>query len=235
MTIKKLRPSQLYIVTLAGLSLVSFGFLVAGVLRAGRFDDWYLLWNLFLAWLPLLFAYGLVRVVARDSWSSWPAIGLTLIWLAFLPNSFYIVSDLIHLQDMPRQYILFDSLMFSLFVITGLLLGYGSLYMVQTQLRRRLSRLWTGAVVSVLLLLCSFAIYLGRELRWNSWDVLVNPAGILFDVSERLIDPLAHPSAFSVTTMFFVFLSSLYWALFVVLYAVKLDSKTVLARRDSRA
>lgn len=221
MNIKALNPGQLYVGTLAGLSFVSTGFLAAGVLRNDNFADWYLLWNLFLAWLPLLFAYILVRLIRRSSWSSWPAISMTLAWLVFLPNSFYMVSDLIHLQDMPRTYILFDSLMFSLFVITGLLLGYSSLYMVQAQLRRRLSMLQTAAVVSLLLLLCSFAIYLGRELRWNSWDVLVNPAGILFDVSERFIDPLGHSSAFTVTAMFFVFLSSLYWALFAMLYTLR--------------
>lgn len=222
MRINQLRPGQLYVGTLAGLSLVSIGYFTVGVLRGGSFGDWYLLWNLFLAWIPLLLAYALVRIVRRQSWSTWPAIGLTLAWLLFLPNSFYIVSDLIHLQDMPRTYILFDSLMFSMFIITGLLLGYGSLYMVQAELRRRLTLLQTAAVVSILLFLCSFAIYLGRDLRWNSWDVLVSPAGILFDISERLLDPLAHPQAFTVTLMFFVFLSSLYWAFFTTLRALHL-------------
>ncbi len=209
-------PGRSYVAALLGLSLVSTGFLAIGALQTGSFADWYLLWNLFLAWIPLVLAYFLVQRVRQGSWSDWPAIGLSLAWLLFLPNSFYMVSDFIHLQDMPRTYILFDSLMFSAFIITGLILGYTSLYMVQSQLRRRLSAWQTGLFITGLLLLCSFAIYLGRDLRWNSWDVLVNPAGILFDISERVIDPLAHPQAFSVTTMFFVFLSSLYWALWLM-------------------
>ena len=61
-----------------------------------------------------------------------------------------------------------------------------------------------------MLLLSSFAMYLGRDLRWNSWDVLLNPAGIIFDVSERVIDPLDHPEAFTTTLMFFIFLAGLY-------------------------
>ncbi len=221
MDISKLRPSQLYGTALVGLSLVSVGFFVTGLLRAGQSGDWYLLWNLFLAWIPLVLAVFLVRRVRHGSWSDWSAIGLSLAWLVFLPNSFYMVSDLIHLQDMPRTSILFDSLLFSMFVITGLAIGYTSLYMIQTQLRRRMSALRTAGCVNGLLLLCSFAIYLGRELRWNSWDVLVSPAGILFDISERLIDPLSHPRAFSVTVMFFVFLSSLYWAVWLMLRAAR--------------
>ncbi len=213
-------PVQLCAGSLVGLSLVCVGFLTIGALKSDAFGDWYLLWNLFLAWIPLVLAYFLVRNVTKSTWGSWPAIGLSLAWLVFLPNSFYIVSDLIHLEDMPRTDVLFDSVMFSMFIITGLVLGYTSLYMVHRQLWRRLGGLRSGMFISALLFLCSFAIYLGRDLRWNSWDILVNPAGILFDVSERLIDPLAHPQAFTVTAMFFVFLSSLYWAAWGAMQAV---------------
>lgn len=217
------RPNatQTYGLALMGLSLVSTGFIAVGALQTGGFGDWYLLWNLFLAWIPLLLAYYLVRHLHKGSWGDWPAIGLSLAWLLFLPNTFYIISDLIHLEDTPRTNVLYDSLMFSSVVITGIILGFTSLYMVQAQLRRRLSAMQTGAAVTGLLLLCSFAIYLGRDLRWNSWDVLVNPAGILFDVTERVVDPLAHPQAFTVTVMFFVFLASFYWSTWIMVRAIR--------------
>lgn len=218
----------MYLSALLGLSAVSAGYLLVGAMQGGGFGDWYLLWNLFLAWIPLVLAFLLVRVVATGSWSSWAAIGLSIAWLLFLPNSFYIVSDLIHLQDMPRTHILFDSLMFSMFTLTGLALGYSSLYMVHTQLRRRLPALHAGLFISFLLFLCSFAIYLGRDLRWNSWDVLLSPAGILFDISERVIDPLAYPQVFSVTLMFTIFLNSLYWALWLMLRAVGLTKSATI-------
>lgn len=220
-TPSNLSPKQSYFAALIGLSLISTGFLIVGAQQTRGFADWYLIWNLFLAWIPFVLSYFLVQRVRQGSWSDWPAIGLSLAWLLFLPNSFYMVSDFIHLQDMPRTHILFDSLMFSSFIITSLILGYTSLYMVQTQLRRRLSAWHTGLFITGLILLCSFAIYLGRDLRWNSWDVLVNPAGILFDISERVIDPLAHPQAFSVTAMFFVFLSGFYWALWLMVRTIR--------------
>lgn len=221
----KLQPWQLFGLALAGLSFASVSFITLGalknILNGGGFGDWYLLWNLFLAWIPLVLAFFMDRRLRHGSWADWPAIGLSLAWLLFLPNSFYIVSDLIHLEDMPRSDVLFDSLMFSSAVIAGLALGFTSLALVQAQLRRRLSAARTVLAVTGTLLLCSFAIYLGRDLRWNSWDVLVSPAGILFDISERALNPFAYPQAFTVTLSFFAFLSSLYWAIWMMTRAVK--------------
>lgn len=196
---------------MAGFSAFCVGMFLLGVVRGNGWEDWYLTWNLLLAWLPLLFAGLLVSQLRHKDWSSWSAIGLSLAWGLFLPNSFYIVSDLIHLQDMQRDNVLFDALTFLLFALNGLCLGYVSLYMVQRQmLKRGVARMWLAAFPAVVLFLCSFAIYLGRDLRWNSWDVLVNPAGIVFDVSERILDPFNHPDTFTTTMIFFLFLFGLY-------------------------
>jgi uncharacterized membrane protein len=215
------RPFWLFSRALLGLSLLSLIFYVIGTAMSQNFGDWYLVWNLFLAWIPFALSYALVRSLRQRLWSSWQCIGLSLAWLLFLPNSFYLVSDFIHLQDMPRTSVLFDSLMFTLFIINGLILGFASLYLVQTQLQRRITRFQTMLFVGAVLLSCSFAIYLGRDLRWNSWDVLLSPAGIVFDVSERIIRPLAHPQAFSITLMFFAFLGGLYWVVWNIMQAIR--------------
>lgn len=220
------RPFRTYVAALLGLSGLSVLLMAIGAFRGNGMQDSYLVWNLFLAWIPMILAYILVRQLRSKLWSSWPAIGLTLAWLLFLPNSFYIVSDYIHLEDMARASVLFDSLTFTLFILNGMILGYTSLYMVQSQLRLRVSRLQSEGFVAGLLLLCSFAIYLGRDLRWNSWDVLVNPAGLLFDVSERVIDPLGHPATFTTTGMFFLFLAGLYWVLVYLVRAIGAFART---------
>ncbi len=204
-----------------GLSLLSLGFFVVGARMSHSYGDWYLVWNLFLAWIPFGLSFMLARSLRQHLWSSWQCIWLSLAWLLFLPNSFYLVSDFIHLQDTPRTSVLFDSLMFTLFIVNGLALGFASLFLVQSQLRRRISRAKTVAFTAAVLLSCSFAIYLGRDLRWNSWDVLVSPAGIIFDVSERIVRPFAHPQAFSITLMFFAFLGGLYWVVCTVISAVR--------------
>ena len=210
-TQRKPQPFVQFSQALVGLSLLSLGFFAIDVYQSHSWGDWYLVWNLFLAWIPLLLAFWLVNhLFAGQRWSDWGNIALTLAWLLFLPNSFYMVSDFIHLQDTVRANVLFDALMFTLFIVNGLVLGYTSLYLVQLQLKRHLPPRQTWAFIAFVILMCSFAIYLGRDLRWNSWDVLVNPAGIIFDISERLLHPLSHPETFRVTAMFFAFLGGLY-------------------------
>lgn len=220
-------PFRTYVQTLGGLSLLSMLLLSLGSIRGNGSIDSYLAWNLFLAWIPLVFAYILTLQLRQKAWSSWTGIALSIIWLLFLPNSFYMVSDYIHLQDIPRMNVLYDSLTFTLFILNGLILGYTSLYMVQTQLRKRVSTLQSEVFAAGMLLLCSFAIYLGRDLRWNSWDVLVNPAGIIFDISERVMYPFAHPAAFMTTFLFFIFLAGLYWILVRLVWAIGAHARSL--------
>jgi len=220
MSLSKPGPAWVFVYALLSMSALSIVLFGLGMLRGNGWTDWYLIWNLFLAWIPMLLTYALVVYTRRHPWSNWGGIGITLAWLLFLPNSFYMVSDYIHLEDISRSSVLFDALMFTCFILNGLVLGYASLYMVQSLLRKHLSRVQNEIFAGAMLFLCSFAIYLGRDLRWNSWDVLVNPAGILFDVSERVLDPLGHPEAFTTTAVFFVFLAGLYWAMIHMVHAI---------------
>ncbi len=199
-----------FIYALGGGMLVCIGMLIFGSFYAnsGRYD--YLLWNLFLATLPLLFALRLTRVLKTKRWSDWTPIGWSLLWLLFLPNSFYMISDFIHLREISAADILFNSVMFTSIIYLGVLLGFCSLYLVHHQLRRRLSARLSAVWIGVTLLLCSTAIYIGRDLRWNSWDVLVNPFGLLFDVSDRLLRPEDYPHMFVTILSFFALLASLY-------------------------
>jgi uncharacterized membrane protein len=170
----------------------------------------YLIWNLFLAWLPLVFAWWLVGVLKRKLWSSWEAIGATLLWIAFLPNSFYMVSDYIHLQEVSEHDLLYDAVMLTSFIFVAVTVGICSLYAVHEEVIKRFSRRISSLWLTCSLLLCSFAIYLGRDLRWNSWDILTNPGGLLFDVSDRFMHPAAYPEMFLTTGIFFLLISMLY-------------------------
>lgn len=198
------------VVSLGGLTAVSIGLFVAGAVANHSMQFAYLIWNLFLAWLPLMFMALLFRSLRTRLWSSWLPFVLTLLWLIFLPNSFYMISDFIHIQDVPRHNLLYDVVMFTAFIFTAALVGFCSLYLVHAELRKRMKMVSSSVLIGAILFLCSFAIYLGRDLRWNSWDVLVNPAGILFDISDHLIHPLLHLEMFSITFTFFLLLGSLY-------------------------
>jgi uncharacterized membrane protein len=202
-----------FIVSLGLSTLVSVGFFAYGAWRNRSLTFDYLLWNLFLAWLPLVFAAWLTSILRRKLWSSWEAMGVSALWLIFLPNSFYMISDFIHLQgseEAGRVSVLSDVLMFTSFIYIGVLLGFSSLYLIHLELKKRFSDRTAAWFMSFTLLVSSFAIYLGRDLRWNSWDILTNPAGLLFDISDRVIHPAAYPDMFVTVISFFILLISMY-------------------------
>ncbi len=204
------RPWLRYVAVLLWASCVSLGLYVYGSLRSPDFTYSYLPINLILAWVPLLLSVWLVRLLPTHAWLSfWPLVA-SFLWLGFLPNSFYMVSDYIHLREMSTADIVFNAVVFTSFIATALILGFSSLYLVHREFARRFNSFMAGGLIMFILLLCSFAIFLGRDLRWNTWDVLLNPAGLLFDVSDRFINPSAHPQTFLTTASFFVLLSTLY-------------------------
>jgi uncharacterized membrane protein len=109
-------------------------------------------------------------------------------------------------------------------VMVGFTLGFTSLFLIHKELLKRFGNMPAGYLVTAIILLSSFAIYLGRDLRWNSWDVIANPSGIILNVSDRLIDPLGHLRAFNVTGLFFVLLSVMYLAIWLVFKPAKKHS-----------
>jgi uncharacterized membrane protein len=203
-------------------SVVLFGLRVVGT---DNTQYWFLFWNLLLAWTPVLFAWLLVGKLKKQIWKEPMPMFLTLLWLGFLPNSFYLMSDLIHLHNTGDIGMLFDIVLFLSCIWNGLLAGMISLVMVHRQLLKRRSTNFATLLIGGVLLLNSFAIYLGRSLRWNTWDLLVSPAGLLFDVSERIIHPFAHPQVFVTTLTFFVLLSSIYFVVWNFVQALTTNKR----------
>lgn len=203
-------------------SLILFGLRVVGT---DNTQYWFLFWNLLLAWVPVLLAWLLVRSLKDRSWKEPLPMVLTFLWLGFLPNSFYIMSDLIHLKNTGEIGLLFDSVFFLSFIWNGGVAGMLSLVWVHKAILSRRSAHFATLLITITLMLTSFAIYLGRSLRWNTWDLLVNPAGLLFDVSERFINPLAHPQLFVTTLTFFALLGSMYLVIWNFMHTLKIRTK----------
>lgn len=198
------------VLLLAGSNAVSLIFFALRVLGTGTFDYWYMSWNLLLAWAPVLFAWLLVRRLITNRWLEVGNSIFTLLWLGFLPNSFYILTDFMHLKNTGEINILFDIVMLFSFTVNGYIAGYLSVYMLHRELLKRKSARAACLLIAMVFLLCGFAIYLGRTLRWNTWDVVLNPFGLIFDVSEGLINPLLHPQMIVTTIIFFALLSVSY-------------------------
>jgi uncharacterized membrane protein len=62
------------------------------------------------------------------------------------------------------------------------------------------------------LFLGSFGIYLGRYLRWNSWDIINKPFQLMYDIGDRLINPFSHSRTWGMTLLFGLFLNILYFS-----------------------
>ncbi|MEW6430932.1 MAG: DUF1361 domain-containing protein [Myxococcota bacterium] len=118
----------------------------------------------------------------------WP---LGLAWLLFLPNAPYLVTDLVHLKARPPVPLWLDVLLWSSFAVAGLVLGWTSLEAIARSLAPRLGRIGSSTFVAAVLLLIGFGTDLGRFLRWNSWDVVTNPLGLVAAALEALTEPHA--------------------------------------------
>jgi uncharacterized membrane protein len=188
---------------------------VARVMYTGDFHYFFMLWNLFLAWIPLCFAFAARIAYARRTWLRYPAfLSCAFLWLLFFPNALYVATDLIHLQPVPHLPLWYDAIMFVAFAWAGLCLGFVSLYTMQGMVARSSGWVtgWLFALAS--LGLSGFGVYLGRFLDWNSWDLLTRPEGLLGDIWTRVRHPLAYSHTYAVSLLFAAFFISAYVVLF---------------------
>jgi uncharacterized membrane protein len=201
---------------LAAASLVCVGLIVARMAYSHTVHYWFLIWNLALAWIPFVFA-GVAYTLASARRSVLYAIivAAALVWLIFLPNAPYILTDFLHLGSMgdivPGW---FDVLMLFWFAWTGLMLGVVSLYLMQDVVAWAFGGAAGWIFVFLAAGLGSFGIYLGRFLRWNSWDLLRRPMPLAGELYGKVTDPAAQPRLLGFTLLF----ASLFLFIYAVVY-----------------
>lgn len=171
----------------------------------------FLLWNLFLAWVPFQLSVTLTNAVNANRWYRY---FLLLSWLLFFPNALYIITDLIHLDesngDVPVWY---DAILLFTSAITGLIMAFVSLYQVEIFLKKNISRKHTGKLIMAALFLGSFGVYVGRFLRWNSWSIVTKPQLLFTDISMHFFLPFQHYKTWVVTLLLTCLFSLLYFAI----------------------
>ncbi len=173
----------------------------------------FLLWNLYLAWLPLFFAELALRQPATKKWFSRTSAYL-LLWLLFFPNSPYIITDLFHLYPRENVPLWFDAVLLVSYIWNGLVVGLISLVGVHAWLRQRFTAKESGVLVGGVLLLASLGVYIGRYWRWNSWDVFIHPVKLLKEAFIFLMQPHELAQVVGVTLVFWFFLSAAYQLLY---------------------
>jgi uncharacterized membrane protein len=178
---------------------------------SGRYAG--LVWNLFLAWIPFLLAYAAYTLSWSRRWLYIVIPVTAFLWLIFFPNAPYILTDLQHLArqsaDTPLWY---DVIMLVWFSWTGLLLGLVSMYLMHEILQRTFNKTVGWGFVFLVSGLSSFGVYLGRFVRFNSWDILQDPSEVAVTVLGLVIDPSLRMVAF--TALFALFYLFVYLTLY---------------------
>jgi uncharacterized membrane protein len=202
---------------LGAASLICVGLLAARMWYSHSVHYGFLVWNLLLAWVPFVFAGLAYALAATGRAIGYVVVALSaVVWLLFFPNAPYLLTDFLHLGSMgdivPGW---FDVLMLFWFSWTGLMLGVVSLYLMQDIVARVLGT--TGGWVFVVLAagLGSFGIYLGRFLRWNSWDLVRRPGPLAGELFGRVIDPAAQPRLLGFTLVFALLFLFVYVAVYI--------------------
>lgn len=183
--------------------------LTVRIIITGQLVYIFLAWNLFLAWIPFAIS---TKLGEKENTSRWKTFLLLFLWLLFLPNAPYIITDFFHLKQRTPVPYWYDVLLVFSAAFNGLILGLMSLQKVEIFLISKFGSRKTTLVILVSFFLCAFGIYIGRFLRWNSWDIITNPGDIAEDIFDRLINPLDHFKTWSVTILFGTFLSLVYFS-----------------------
>lgn len=163
-------------------------------------------WNIFLAIVPFVFSYKLSKCEKINR----TAVLLFVCWLLFFPNAFYIVTDIFHFKERKSAPKWFDLVLVFSAAYNGLLLGIVSLLQVEKYLSLVLSAKLKTFAITAILLLNSYGIYIGRFLRFNSWDVVTNPDDVLFTTAHYFIKPWQHIYAWGFIVLFTMLFSIVY-------------------------
>lgn len=189
------RAPRLALLALA--SVVAVGLLTARVALTGRLQFGFLLWNLFLAWVPYWLSLAMMAA-HRAGRSGTVLLAWGVPWLAFLPNAPYLVTDLVHLRARAGVPLGYDATMLVTFALAGLMLGMVSLRLVHHVAAARAGALWGWVTAVAVLALSAVGIVLGRVYRFNSWDLLLDARGLLQVVARWLRAPLHDPATLAV-------------------------------------
>jgi uncharacterized membrane protein len=187
----------------------SFLLLTARIIITGELTYIFLAWNLFLAWIPfaisnMLYTNKEIKRLKR--------FFLLAAWLLFLPNAPYIITDFLHLKERQPIPYWYDVLLLFSASFNGLMLGLLSVQRVDNFLSGRLNKRKTTLFITTSFFLCAFGIYIGRYLRWNSWDIFLNTGELTNEIADRFLNPFDHLRTWGVTIFFGTFLSLVYYS-----------------------
>lgn len=193
---------------LAGSMLFSVSLVIARIIYSGNLTFIFLIWNLFLAAVPYFITHQLRNKPHLIS-NKWKFSVIFLIWLLFIPNSFYIITDLFHLGQ-PIVPIWFDLALIISFAWNGLLLGILSVREMEKNINGIFKIKNEMIFLLPIMFLNALGIYVGRFLRFNSWDVISNPFALATDMIDLLIHPFSNKYPWAMIVCYSLLMSFFY-------------------------
>lgn len=184
---------------------------VLNVLRVFIFDNvyfLYLFWNIFLGFIPLLISSILLIYADKDNIIKPVFIVGFVLWILFLPNAPYVITDFIHLGRIHGVPVMYDIFVLFSSAWVSLLMGLHSLSHMEEIFLLRFSKRVTNVIITLSIFVASFGIYLGRFLRFNSWDFFTDHSFLIFSVWKVFAQTNDYINVYAYTALFFAFFYS---------------------------
>lgn len=205
MTLRLSSLSRMLVLSI-GFTMVLLAFRMS---YTGSFEYSFYIWNTFLALIPYLCSNQLIHCRKVH------VVALMLIagWLLFFPNAPYIITDLFHYEEKSNFPVWYDLILVTSGTWNGLILGIVSLMQVEAFLSHHMKPIWVKVCVFVSLLLCGYGIFIGRFLRFNSWDIVNKPRELAYSSAHHILLPQHHLKLWVFTFLFAILLSLMYFTL----------------------
>ena len=229
------RETAMPMLALTFASAASVALILGRILSTHNLRYCFLVWNLFLAWLPLAFALLAAERYQDASARNWGFFSLAGAWLLFFPNAPYIFTDLIHLNTRYFSHFWVDLVLILLCAVTGLVLGFLSLYLMQSVVERMVGRLASWLFIAAVAVLSGFGICLGRFMRFNSWDVLFNPRQVYHGIGNWVGNPFTNPASLAFPALFGAFLFLSYLMLYALTHLRPAQPATLAEKAEEPA
>ncbi len=165
----------------------------------------FLLWNIFLAAVPLYFSIKALNAEKKTG-----IVVYSVLWLLFFPNSMYIITDLFHLHKRPGIPLWYDLLLIFSAATNGMILGFLSVGNMEKVLVRFNSTKVRNLVIFCIMVLCGYGIYLGRFERWNSWDIVAQPHNLAYSMYSHIVHPFRNRDTWLISFGFGLWMYLLY-------------------------
>lgn len=175
-----------------------------------KYSGW-ILWNLFLAFIPLALSYFLFRQRTNSrSLIWWLAF---ILFIAFLPNALYPLTGIIHLiRSASSGYSVWITvLIFIPLHLFAIFSGFEA-YVISVinqgcYLQRQGKTQFILPAEMMIHLLSSIGLYCGRFRRFNSWDLIADYGGVFVSI----FDDLTSKFPLALISIAFIVVSTAYW------------------------